>query len=106
MISRPPTLSPKEMDQLLERLANSGARITMADPRVTSIQTWLMASIGAALVGGIGWGVKSINDLNVTVARVVTQNENRDDRIGRVERHVEAVDVRVLTLERSSVRQR
>lgn len=100
MISRPPTLSQEEMERLIERLANNGARITMADPRVTSIQTWLMAAIGASLVGGVGWGVKSINDLNVTVARVVTQNENRDDRIGRVERHVEIVDHRVLALER------
>lgn len=100
MITRPPTLSPEEMDKLLERLANHGARITMADPRVTSIQTWLLATIGVALVGGIGWGVKSINDLNQTVTRVVTQNEYRDDRIGRVERHIEAVDSRVNTLER------
>lgn len=100
MITRPPTLSQEEMDKLLERLANSGARITMADPRVTSIQTWLLATIGVSLVGGIGWGVKSINDLNLTVTRVVTQNESRDDRMGRIERHVEAVDSRVTILER------
>lgn len=100
MITRPPTLSPEEMDKLLERLANSGARITMADPRVTSIQTWLLATIGVSLVGGIGWGVKSINDLNQTVTRVVTQNEYRDDRMGRIEKHVESVDNRVTLLER------
>lgn len=100
MITRPPTLSQEEMEKLIERLANHGARITMADPRVTSIQTWLMATIGVSLVGGIGWGVKSINDLNQTVTRVVTQNEFRDDRIGRVERHIEAVDHRVIVLER------
>jgi hypothetical protein len=88
------------MELLIERLANHGAQITMADPRVTSIQTWLMATIGLSLVGGIGWGVKSINDLNQTVTRVVTQNEYRDDRIGRVERHIEAVDHRVIILER------
>lgn len=100
MITRPPTLSPEEMDKLMERLATHGAHITMSDPRVTSIQTWLLATIGVSLVGGIGWGVKSINDLNQTVTRVVTQNEYRDDRIGRVERHIEAVDGRVNLLER------
>jgi hypothetical protein len=100
MITRPPTLSQEEMEKLIERLANHGARITMADPRVTTIQTWLLTTIGASLVIGIGWGVKSINDLNQTVTRVVTQNEYRDDRIGRVERHIEAVDSRVNTLER------
>lgn len=100
MITRPPTLSQEEMEKLIERLANHGARITMADPRVTTIQTWLLTTIGASLVIGIGWGVKSINELNQTVTRVVTQNEYRDDRIGRVERHIEAVDGRVNTLER------
>lgn len=101
MITRPPTLSQEEMEKLIERLANSGARITMADPRVTSIQTWLLATIGVSLVGGIGWGVKSINDLNQTVTRVVTQNEFRDDRMGRIENHLEKVDGRVVILERA-----
>lgn len=100
MITRPPTLSQEEMERLIERLANHGARITMADPRVTSIQTWLLATIGVSLVGGIGWGVKSINDLNQTVTRVVTQNEFRDDRMGRIETHLEKVDGRVVILER------
>lgn len=100
MISRPPTLSQEEMEKLIERLSNHGAQITMADPRVTSIQTWLLATIGVAIVGGIGWGVKSINDLNQTVTRVVTQNEYRDDRINRIETHLEKVDGRVVTLER------
>lgn len=89
------------MEKLIERLANHGAQITMADPRVTSIQTWLLATIGVSIVGGIGWGVKSINDLNQTVTRVVTQNEYRDDRIGRVESHLEKVDGRVVILERT-----
>jgi hypothetical protein len=101
MISRPPTLSQEEMEKLIERLANHGAQITMADPRVTSIQTWLLATIGVAIVGGIGWGVKSINDLNQTVTRVVTQNEYRDDRINRIETHLEKVDGRVVTIERA-----
>lgn len=101
MISRPSTLSQEEMEKLIERLANHGAQITMADPRVTSIQTWLLATIGVAIVGGIGWGVKSINDLNQTVTRVVTQNEYRDDRINRIETHLEKVDGRVVVIERA-----
>src|SRR5688572_1526162 len=101
MITRPSTLSQEEMEKLIERLANHGAQITMADPRVTSIQTWLLATIGVAIVGGIGWGVKSINDLNQTVTRVVTQNEYRDDRINRIETHLEKVDGRVVVIERA-----
>ena len=100
MITPPPTLSPEELDKLLERLADRGARITMQDPRVTSLQTWLLTSIGGVLVILAGWGIKSINDLNQTMTRVVTSNEYRDQWLGRVERHVESVDSRVVELER------
>ncbi len=88
------------MDKLLERLANTGAKITMADPRVTSVQTWILATIGMSLVGLAGWGIKSINDLNLTMTRVVTQNEARDREVDRMQEHIRAVDSRVTTLER------
>lgn len=101
-ITRPSTLTPEEMDKLLERLANSGARITMADPRVTTVQTWILTTIGLTLVSLAGWGVKSINDLNQTMTRVLTQNEYRDDHVARIERHLEVVDARVVILERKS----
>ncbi len=101
-ITRPPTLSPEEMDRLLERLADRGARITMVDPRVTSVQTWILGTIGVAVVGLAGWGIQSINNLNNTMTRVLTQNEYRDDHVNRIEQHLESVDGRVVTLERKS----
>lgn len=100
MITRPSTLSPEEMDRLLEKLANHGARITMVDPRVTSVQTWILSTIGVSIVGLAGWGIKSINDLNQTMTRVVTQNEYRDDHVKRIEQHLQAVDSRVVNLEK------
>ena len=63
MITRPSTLSPEEMDKLLERLANHGARIEMTDPRVTSVQNWILITIGGAFVALAGWGIRSINEL-------------------------------------------
>ncbi|HEY4354889.1 MAG TPA: hypothetical protein VGN16_04005 [Acidobacteriaceae bacterium] len=93
-ITRPQTLSEHEMELILERLANSGAKITMTDPRVTSMQTWVLSSIGTALIALVGWGVISINELNTTMTRVVTSNEYRDItvaelklRVGDLERH-------------------
>lgn len=88
------------MEKLLERLANRGAQITMVDPRVTSAQTWILATIGMVVVAVGGWGVKSINDLNQTMTVVVTQNAYRDAQLQRVERHIEIVDGRVVILER------
>lgn len=88
------------MDRLFEKLVNHGAKITMVDPRVTSTQTWILSTIGVSIVGLAAWGIKSINDLNQTMTRVVTQNEYRDDHVKRIEQHLEAVDGRVITLER------
>lgn len=84
----------------MERLANHGARITMADPRVTSIQTWLMAAIGTVGIAVGGWGVKSINDLNQLMATMITRYEYESKRMDRAERHIETVDGRVVILER------
>lgn len=100
MITRPPTLSQEEMDKLMERLANSGARITMQDPRVTSAQTWILVSIGTAGIAVAGWGIKSISDLNQNMATMLTRYEYESKRMDRVERHVEHVDGRVVILER------
>ena len=99
-ITKPSMLSQEDMDRLLEKLANNGAKITMVDPRVTSVQTWILSTIGVAIVGLAGWGIKSINDLNQTMTRVVTQNEYRDDHVKRIEQHLETVDGRVVILER------
>jgi hypothetical protein len=99
-ITRPPTLTPEEMDKLLERLADRGAKITMLDPRVTSTQTWIMVTIGAVGISVAGWGIKSINDLNQTMATMIVRYEYESDRVDRVEKHVELVDGRVVILER------
>lgn len=98
--TRPSSLSPEEMDKLMERLANHGAKITMLDPRVTGAQAWVLATIGITLVGVGGWGIKSINDLNQTMTRVVTQNEYRDAQVQRIEDHVRILDQRVVAVER------
>ena len=124
-ITRPPTLSPEEMDALMQRIANSGAKITMLDPRVTSAQTWLLRVIGVAMTGFLGWNIKSIQDLNRTVTIVQTQyefmlkqadrTENQMDRVDQrmdansskvdqIGRHVESIDSRVIMIERSKSR--
>lgn len=73
----------------------------MTDARVTAVQTWLLTAIGVAIIGMGSWLVKSVNDLNITMTRVVTQNEARDTESGRIRTHLESVDKRVVELERS-----
>lgn len=114
-ITRPSTLTPQEMDALIQRLHHQGAKITMLDPRVTSAQTWLLTTVGLAMVGFLGWNIQSIQTLNQTLAVLMEQNKYRDtqiaeirlemaqkDQVGRIERHIESVDGRVTTLEKKN----
>jgi uncharacterized radical SAM superfamily Fe-S cluster-containing enzyme len=100
VITRPSTLSPEEMDRLMERIANSGARITMQDPRVTSLQTWILVTIGTMAIAVGAWGIKSINDLNQNMAMMLIRYDYDTKRVERIEQHVEYVDGRVVVLER------
>ena len=86
----------------MERLSNSGARISMTDPRVTSVQNWIFAGIGGTLLLLGGWVGSSISKLNENMAKVIEQNvysqrvddnqNNRldiyDDRLRAIERQV------------------
>lgn len=102
MVTRPSTLSPEEMDRLMERLANSGARITMQDPRITSFQTWILVTIGTIAIGVGGWGIKSINDLNQNMATMLVRYDYDRERADRIEQHVDHLDGRIVILERKA----
>lgn len=57
-------------------MSEGGASVVIRDPRLTAAINWVWATLGAvAIIVGI-WGVKSINELNSTMTRVVTQNES------------------------------
>jgi len=102
MITRPPTLSPEEMERLLAQLADRGARITMTDPRVSATTNWLLGSLGAVGIVVGGWLIQSVNRLSEGLAVVIQQNassqrindaqdsrlSNYDDRLRTVERAI------------------
>lgn len=94
------------MDLLLERLANSGAKLTMVDPRVSTIQTWIIATVGTVLVAIGGWGVLSINRLSESLAVVINQitysertDQAQDKRFDNQDRRLDALDDRLRSLE-------
>ena len=70
--------------------ASDGARVEMRDSRMSALVGIGLASTPLAVLGIGAWIASSIADLNVTVAKLVTQNEaifrrlddndHRDDR--------------------------
>ena len=106
-ITRPSNLTPEEMDKLLERLANTGAKLTMTDPRVSAIQNWLLASIGGVIIIVGGWTITSINELNKNMVQVIEQNraaertnEAQDRRFDNMDKRLDALDSRTREVER------
>ena len=90
------------MEKLIERLSDRGARITMADPRVTSAQTWLLVAVGTAFIGCGGWLIKSVNDLNATMGKVVTQNEYTTQALRNMDSRIDRQDERLRVVERTA----
>lgn len=129
-ITRPPTMSEKDLDELLQRLANSGAKLQMLDPRVTQAQTWLLSVIGVAITGFIGWNIKTNQDMaqnqqvfNTRYEFLIKQSDRIESRVDRVlektdrnaekiesvtgkadrlERHAESIDNRLTVIERGA----
>ncbi len=106
-ITRPSTLTPEEMDKLLERLANTGARLTMTDPRVDRVHNWLLATIGGVILLVGGWTISSVDKLNQTMVKVIEQNnqairtnEAQDRRFDNGDRRMDSFDGRLRDLER------
>jgi hypothetical protein len=106
-ITRPSTLTPEEMEKLLERIANSGAKLTMTDPRVSAVHNWLLATIGGIIIIIGGWTITSINDLNNTMVQVIEQNKNadrtndaQDRRFDNNDRRMDGLDSRLREVER------
>lgn len=75
MNTKPSALTPEEVDRLVKVLEARGGSVTIQDPRVSQVQAWVWAAIGAGVIAVGGWLVTSINDLNQTMARVAVTNE-------------------------------
>lgn len=80
-------------DRVAEMLAAGGASVTIQDPRVNNLTRWLMTLLGGLALAIMIWVANSINRLNETMSRVVTQNEaimatqsDHADRIKDLER--------------------
>lgn len=97
--TRPSSLTPEDVEKIVQAMTRRGASISMTDARFTAVQTWLLTAIGISIIGLGTWLINTVNELNITMTRVVTQNEARDQESVRIQAHLEAVDRRVVELE-------
>jgi hypothetical protein len=69
-------LSEADIERIATRLSKGGASVTVQDPRVNTITRWVATLMGSIAVLVMVWVAASINRLNETMSRVVTQNES------------------------------
>lgn len=82
------------LEERFEKLLTSGgASVTLQDPRVSTMTRWLAGLFGSLALAVMLWVANSINRLNETMSRVVTQNEaimaiqaDHSDRLKELER--------------------
>jgi hypothetical protein len=95
-------LTAEEIEKIIERLGNRGARITMQDPRVSATTNWLLASIGLTGLAVGGWLITSVNELNKGLVRVIQQNEYAERVNAAQDNRLDNYDQRLRAVERGS----
>ena len=74
-ISRPSVLSDEDRDAIIEAMRHHGAKMTVQDPRLTQLQTWVLAAVGTGVLGLGAALVTKVNTLNETMVRYITVQE-------------------------------
>lgn len=93
-------LTAEEIEKIVERLGNRGARITMQDPRVSATQNWLLAAIGLIGITVGGWLIRSVNELSQGLAIVIQQNAYSERVNAAQDNRLDNYDQRLRTVER------
>lgn len=76
-----------------------GGSVVIHDPLSKAI-VWLCGALGTGFIGTLMWVGSSINELNTTVSRLVTQNEAVFQRLDRNDVRDERQDIDIRDLER------
>lgn len=82
-------LSDREIAILERVLAARGAQVNVSDPRVTSVQNWLILSVGIGLISAGGWLAQKVSELTVAVATLQAQQAivgDHEQRLRQLER--------------------
>lgn len=89
--TKPGALSQREIE-IIERVASllkHGGNVTVSDPRVSQVQTWIIGLVGAGLVGAGLWVGSAIYELRAEVSTWTSRGEliqDHEQRIRELER--------------------
>jgi len=78
----------RALEELRSAMSGNGARVSVGvqDPRFSKAINSVWALIGVVLIGMLGWAIHSIDDLNVKVGVLISQNSSLERRVEALER--------------------
>lgn len=83
--TKPSVLSRADIERIAMAMEERGASITVQDPRVSSVQNWLIGLVGTGALVVMGWMANSIDNLNRNMERSIAKQEFMEQRIQRLE---------------------
>lgn len=98
-LTRPPAMTPEEAERIMKDALTRGAAVQVADPRVTVVTNWLLATIAAGLLAGFWSMFTSINTLKEQNATLIAElkfqqqvNQSQDNRLSIYDDRLRAVE--------------
>lgn len=81
-------MSDERLSALEARISEltGGASVTVQDPRVSQIQTWLIGLVGTGIIIVLGWLANSVDNLNRNFAAIAEWRGFVDRRLDNLER--------------------
>lgn len=70
--TRTPVITEEQLQRLLHAMERSGASVSVSDPRMSQLQTWILGLVGIGLIGAGAWVGQSINTLSTTLSTALT----------------------------------
>lgn len=84
--TRTPVITQAHVDAIVAALQRGGANVNVADPRVSAVQNWIIATVGAGVVGALLWMAQTLS----TAVAIQTQHtqilQDHEQRIRDQER--------------------
>lgn len=71
--TRTPVITEEQLKRIEAALQRSGASVSVSDPRVSQVQTWILGLVGMGLIAAGAWVGQSISTLSATLAAAVSR---------------------------------
>lgn len=78
-------MSQDQVEEIVRAVETRGGSVTIQDPRVSQVQTYMIGLVGLGIIGALGWLATSVDRLNRNFERVSVTLDYMERRISDLE---------------------